>query len=246
MIDTTETNRPPSQIPSGTSKRQKPPQLFVDLELNGSRIASFEASSSLTVARAKVGEQRPLLVGTTLRLPSRFVSRSRHCTIEPVEDGKILVRDYASTNGTAVNERPVDRELTISTPCTVSVAPFDLIVSRVRESYETARLRDRPLTGDADLRLDTQSGLIRLRDGTAVGDLSPLQHAIVVALIESYPRPMMSAQLLETVNPSGSLQGLYTQINELRDRLEASAPGGRELIQSRRNFGYSITPLPEA
>jgi len=241
-----ETNRPTARIRTATQKRQKTPVLYIDLELNGIRVDSFEAVSPITVARAKVGEREPRFVGTTLRLPSRCVSRARHCTIEPSSEGQVVVIDHDSTNGTAVNGRPVRRQLTVAAPCTVEIAPYELVVSRTRERYETAALRARPLISDADLQVDPRSGAIRLRDGSIVHGLSPLQHAIAATLIDRYPRPVASSELLSAVNPGGSIQGLYTQINELRDRLEAIAPGGRELIWNRRSFGYSITPLPEA
>jgi FHA domain len=161
-----------------------------------------------------------------------------------VGGGQILVTDQGSTNGTLVNGRSVNRHVTVSTPCTVEVTPFTLVLRRERDDPPTETLRPRVPAERAALSLDPEVDCIRLYDGREVLGLTPIQHQILLSLIERFPAAIGAGEEAAVVSSTGSLQALYTQIGELRSRLDEAALGARELIRSRRSFGYSIAPAP--
>jgi hypothetical protein len=244
---TTDRSESPSRIPADRPKRQKTIAAFyVTLELSGHRVAGPTPLMSLSVARARTSELEATFTQTSLRLPSRFVSRRVHCTVESTGEGTVRVCDRGSTNGTVVNGRRLDRSLTVSTPCSVEVGPYTLLVAGEPDEGPTAVLREHEQRSDAGLTFDPVSRLLRTYDGTVIDGISPLQEAIVALLLERYPEAVATAELLEGVRSGGSNQALYSQINELRQRLDAEAPGAGELIRNRRNVGYSIAATPDA
>lgn len=243
-MSSTEMKLTTSRSRTDPGKRQKPSRVFVDVELSGASVISFEMSATLTVARSPTGDEAAALKGATLSLPSRMVSRNAHCLVQPLSDGQLLVTDRGSTNGTLVNGRSVNGRTTVSTPCTVEVTPFTLVLRRERDDAPTEALRPLASSEQAALVLDRKLDAIRLYDGREVLGFTPIQHQILTLLIERFPGAIGAGELARVVSSTGSHQALYTQISEIRARLDEADPGARHLIRNRRSFGYSVAPAP--
>ncbi len=71
-----------------------------------------------------------------LRPASPAVSK-RHCAVL-VREGKVFVRDLKSTNGTLLNDQPIDGEVEVQDGDKLQIGPLNLVIRIERRTAETA------------------------------------------------------------------------------------------------------------
>ncbi len=221
--------------------------LNISVESGAIRVAQFRCDGTVTVARTEDSEGAPSIPtfeDGTLCLPSQYVSRGRHCTIEALNGSRLRVIDHDSTNGTRLDGRFVVREVVTATPCRLQLHPFELMISRQDDAPDTRPLRAAQ-RATSDLQVEDESGTILTPSGRIVRGLTPVQRELLETLIRRHPEWVSSAELATIAGGSGSSdQSVYSQIHLIRRRLDEAEVGAAELLVSRRRRGYSVTPRP--
>ena len=87
-----------------------------------------------------------------------------------------------------------------------------------------------------------RSGGRSLSTGESLDGLTPFQRELLGALIQRHPAWTTTEELAVIVGGGTTGQSIYSQIHQIRRRIEDIAPGAPSLIRTQRGLGYSLLP----
>jgi DNA-binding response OmpR family regulator len=163
-----------------------------------------------------------------------------------VEQGRYILRDLDSKNGTYLNGRPVDGAVELTDGDEIQIA----LVQRIRFVGADATAPLAEIASTRRLRLDPESRRVWVGKKEIEPPLSPAQYGLLEFL---YSRPDQVTSREEIVNAVWSdvrREGITDQaidalVRRLRRRLAEGDPDGRYVV-TVRGHGFRLDPARSA
>lgn len=179
--------------------------------------------------------------GCDIQLGHPAVSR-RHALVSQEDDGRFMVRDLGSRNGTTVNGKVLrDAHSIVEGEVTVQVGPYVLLLAPPSTSNGTTVLVD---TRQQTTRLTLDRGLrALLLDGKVIIErLSVLEYRLLDALASSAPRIVENKVLGDAVWGGGQwdIYMLHNLVRRIRRKLEEAGIEAEELLATAPGMGYRL------
>jgi len=176
-----------------------------------------------------------------IRLPHPLVSR-RHAEVARDEDGRFLIRDLGSRNGTVVNGQTLrDTCVLIEGDVSVQVGPYVLLLTPPATSDSETVLAD---SGQIRTRLTLDRGVrALLLDGEVVIEkLSVLEYRLLDALAAASPKLVENKALGNAIwgADQWDVYMLHNLIRRVRRKLEDIGAPADELIVTVPGVGYHL------
>ena len=204
-------------------------------------LVTLEVSSPYASEITRYPLRQPLVVGRArnadVRLLDPRVSRS-HARLSLSEQGRLLVEDLGSTNGTGAAGRLLRSDVvTLQVPAVIHVEPFVIVARRDdTPSDETLRVRRR---GDLLVRPLPDGGIDL---GGVEVRAAPLERRLLEILAIHHPDSVSHAVLGDGVWGTGCWEPYMLQnlVRRCRARLSEVDGGPTQSIESIRGLGYRL------
>jgi hypothetical protein len=177
--------------------------------------------------------------GATLRLPHPLVS-PRHFEIVPGEEGRYVVRDLGSRNGTVVNGALLrDAEVVVSTEARIEVGPYCVTLRPAAEEPGWTPAD----AGGRRLVLDREGRRLLVDRGLGIARLSPQEFLLIRILDDEYPETVPSHMLGDVIWGEGRWDAymLHNLVRRVRRKLEAQRADASGLLLTVPGLGYRIS-----
>jgi pSer/pThr/pTyr-binding forkhead associated (FHA) protein len=176
-----------------------------------------------------------------IQLSHPLVSRL-HTQISREPDGRFVIRDLGSRNGTTVNGQVLrDDHSVVEGEVTVQVGPYVLLLAPPATADSTTMLVD---TEQFKSRVALDRGLRALLvDGeTVIERLSVREYSLLDALASAAPSLVESRELGDAVWGDGQwdIYMLHNLIRRIRRKLEEAGAPADELIATVPGVGYRL------
>jgi predicted component of type VI protein secretion system len=176
-----------------------------------------------------------------IQLAHPLVSR-RHVEIVPQEDGRFVVRDLSSRNGTTVNGQTLrDGEAVVASGANLQVGPYVLtIAASSGADSDTVLVSIRPAATRVTLDRGLRAVLV---DGKPVIERpSVLEYRLLDALDAAAPNLVDNRALGDAVWEEGQWDSymLHNLIRRVRRKLEEQVGDADELIATVPGVGYRL------
>jgi hypothetical protein len=178
--------------------------------------------------------------GCDIQLAHPLVSR-RHAEVSPEADGRFLVRDLGSRNGTTVNGQVLlDAHSVVEGEVNLQVGPYLLRLMPPAQAEGTTIL-DVPQR-ETRLALDRGVRAVLLDGKVVIERLSVLEYRLLDALASASPKLVENKMLGDAVwgGDQWDVYMLHNLIRRIRRKLEDVGAPADELIATVPGVGYRL------
>lgn len=179
---------------------------------------------------------------TDLQLAHPLVSR-RHAELTLEPDGRFLVRDLGSRNGTLVNDQTLhEGTCYIQGEARLQVGPYIVVAAPPADTISETLAFDAPRPSGRAL-LDRGQHSLSVDGRQVIERLTGLEYGLVSALFDASPNLVTNTALGDGLWGKGQWDTymLHNLVRRVRRKLEEADINGDEIIVTVPGVGYRLT-----